>query len=246
MKKNLLFLLMLLAIPVAAFAAEEGGPPLDKAPINIDDKLSLQRGARIFVNYCLNCHSAEAMRYNRLEDLGLTEAQIKNNLLFAADKVGEPMTVGMRKLDAKKWLGAPPPDLSVEARARGSDWIYTYLRGFYRDPSRPTGWNNLVFDKVGMPHVLYQLQGTQVLVTDKEKDAEGKEVETRKLVLEKPGLMTIPEYDAMVGDLVNYLTWMSEPTKSFRMHVGIIVILFLVFMLIPAYYLKKEFWKDVH
>ena len=246
MKKKFLFLLMLLAIPVAAFASEEGGPPLDKAPINIDDKLSLQRGARTFVNYCLNCHSAAAMRYNGLEELGLTEAQIKGNLMFAADKVGESMTVGMSKKDAKQWLGAAPPDLSVISRSRGADWIYTYLRSFYRDPTRPTGWNNVVFEKVGMPHVLYQLQGTQVLETEKEKSAEGKEVEIHKLVLEKPGKMTVPEYDAMVGDLVNYLVWMGEPTKSFRQHVGIIVILFLLFMLIPAYYLKKEFWKDVH
>ncbi|WP_324778883.1 cytochrome c1 [Thiobacillus sedimenti] len=241
MKRLKKFLLLLVAVPVIAFASEEG-PPLDKAPVNLSDHESLQRGARIFVNYCLNCHSASAMRYARMEDLGLTEEQIKDNLMFAAEKPGETMTVGMNKKEAKLWFGSAPPDLSVVARARGSDWLYTYLRSFYRDDSRPTGWNNVVFDKVAMPHVLWSLQGEMVPVRKKEGDHEVIE----RLELAKPGSVTLAEYDAMVGDLVNYLTWMGEPAQLERKKVGLIVLAFLAFFFVVAYYLKKEYWKDVH
>ena len=158
--KKFLFALALL-LPLMATANE--GAKLDHAPIDPNNQASLQRGAKAFVNYCLNCHSAAYMRYNRLQDIGLTDAQIKSNLLFGDQKVGDTMTVAMNKADAKAWFGATPPDLSVEARARGADWLYSYLRSFYRDDTRPTGWNNLVFDKVAMPHVLWQLQGQQVL-----------------------------------------------------------------------------------
>ncbi|MDA8127815.1 MAG: cytochrome c1 [Betaproteobacteria bacterium] len=237
--KNFLFLLAL--IPVIASASEEG-PPLDKAPINLSDHESLQRGARVFVNYCLNCHSAASMRYSRMEDLGLTENQIKENLMFAAEKPGETMTVGMNKKDAKAWFGSAPPDLSVIARARGSDWLYTYLRSFYRDDSRPTGWNNVVFDKVAMPHVLWSLQGEMVPHYKKEGDHEVID----RLELAKPGSMTLAEYDAMVGDLVNYLTWMGEPAQLQRKEIGLFVLAFLAVFFVVAYYLKKEFWKDIH
>jgi len=237
--KNFLFLLM--AVPIVAFASEEG-PKLDKAPINLSDQASLQRGARIFVNYCLNCHSAASMRYSRMEDLGLTEDQIKENLMFAAEKPGELMTVAMTKKNAKPWFGATPPDLSVIARARGADWLYTYLRGFYRDDTRPTGWNNVVFDKVGMPHVLWSLQGEMVPVIKKEGEHEVIE----RLQLAKPGSVSLAEYDAMVGDLVNYLTWMGEPAQLQRKQLGLIVLAFLAIFFVVAYYLKKEFWKDVH
>ena len=181
--------------------ASEGNLHLDKAPVNLADQESLQRGARMFVNYCLNCHSASAMRYSRLQDIGLTEEQIKDNLMFAAEKPGETMKVGMTRGDAKAWFGATPPDLSVIARSRGADWLYTYLRSFYRDDTRPTGWNNIVFDKVGMPHVMWNLQGE--LVPRFKKDGEHEEIEG--LELAKPGSVTLAEYDAMVGDLVNYL-----------------------------------------
>jgi len=237
--KNFLFLLM--AVPIVAFASEEG-PKLDKAPINLSDQASLQRGARIFVNYCLNCHSAASMRYSRMEDLGLTEDQIKENLMFAAEKPGELMTVAMTKKNAKTWFGATPPDLSVIARARGADWLYTYLRGFYRDDTRPTGWDNVVFDKVGMPHVLWSLQGEMVPVIKKEGEHEVIE----RLQLAKPGSVSLAEYDAMVGDLVNYLTWMGEPAQLQRKQLGLIVMAFLAIFFVVAYYLKKEFWKDVH
>jgi len=241
MKRLKNFLFLLAAVPVIAFASE-AGVHLDKAPINLSDQDSLQRGARMFVNYCLNCHSAGSMRYSRLMDLGLTEDQIKENLLFAAEKPGETMKVGMAKADGKAWFGATPPDLSVIARSRGADWLYTYLRGFYRDDTRATGWNNTVFDKVGMPHVMWNLQGEMVPVY--KKDGEHEVIERLELV--KPGSVTLAEYDAMVGDLVNYLEWMGEPAQLQRKKLGLIVLAFLAFFFVVAYYLKKEFWKDIH
>jgi len=237
--KNLLFLLA--AVPVLAFASV-AGIHLDKAPVNLADQESLQRGARTFVNYCLNCHGAASMRYSRLQDLGLSEDQIKDNLLFAAEKPGETMKVGMTRTDAKVWFGATPPDLSVIARSRGADWLYTYLRSFYRDDSRPTGWNNTVFDKVGMPHVMWGLQGELAPVMKKEGEHEVVE----RLELAKPGSVTLAEYDAMVGDLVNYLVWMGEPAQLQRKQLGLIVLAFLAVFFVVAYYLKKEFWKDIH
>lgn len=235
-----------LLVPVLAVASE--GVHLDHAPIDPNNQASLQRGAKVFVNYCLNCHGASSMRYNRLKDIGLADEQIKENLLFAAEKVGEPMKVAMVKKDAQKWFGAIPPDLSVQARAyeSGADWLYTYLRGFYRDETRPTGWNNTVFDKVGMPHVLWELQGQQVLKVEEKVDEHGVKTEVHKLVLDKPGTMSPAQYDSMVADLVNYLAYMAEPAKAQRKQLGLIVLLFLGLLLIPAYYLKKEFWKDVH
>jgi ubiquinol-cytochrome c reductase cytochrome c1 subunit len=241
MKRLKNFLFLLAAFPVVVFAAA-AGPHLDRAPINLADQESLQRGARMFVNYCLNCHSASSMRYSRLQDLGLTEDQIKDNLLFAAEKPGELMTVGMTKADGKAWFGVTPPDLSVIARARGADWLYTYLRGFYRDDTTATGWNNLVFDKVGMPHVLWNLQGEMAPVY---KNEGGQEV-IERLELVKPGSVTLAQYDAMVGDLVNYLQWMGEPAQLQRKKLGLIVLAFLAFFFVVAYYLKKEFWKDIH
>ena len=241
MKRLKNFLFLLAVAPVVAFAS---GPAvhLDKAPVNLADQDSLQRGARMFVNYCLNCHSASSMRYTRLQDLGLTEDQIKDNLLFAAEKPGETMKVGMDKKDAKAWFGATPPDLSVISRSRSPDWLYTYLRGFYRDDSRATGWNNTVFDKVGMPHVLWSLQGEMVPVYKKV----GEHQVIDRLELAKPGSVTLAEYDAMVGDLVNYLAWMGEPAQLKRKQLGLIVLAFLAFFFVVAYYLKKEFWKDIH
>jgi len=251
---------MLLAAPLAAMASE-AGMKLDRMPadVNPNDPVSLQRGAQVYVNYCMGCHSASYMRYNRLADLGLTDQQIRDNLIFTGAKVGELMTIGMAAKDAKEWFGAPPPDLSVIARSRsssagsGADWLYTYLRGFYRDPSRPTGWNNTVFPNVGMPHVLYQLQGEQVLKTEvllqprgsgKKEDA--LKIEAQKLVLEKPGTMAPVEYDRLAADLVNFLVYLSEPVKHFRQQLGIYVLMFLGVLFVLAYALKKEFWKDVH
>lgn len=236
MKSKILFVLAFL-LPMAAFANEH--VKLDHAPIDPSNQVSLQRGAKTFVNYCLNCHSASYMRYNRLQDIGLTDTQIKANLLFAGDKVGDTMTVAMPKADAKAWFGATPPDLSVEARARGADWLYSYLRGFYRDDTRPTGWNNTVYDKVAMPHVLWELQGQQVLKVNEA-------TEDHVLVLDKPGTMSPAEYNLMVADLVNYLVFMAEPFKERDKHLGLLVLAFLGLLLGLTYALKKEFWKDIH
>ena len=204
------------------------------APIDANDNASLQRGARTFVNSCLNCHSANYMRYNRLQDIGLTEAQIKDNLLFAGEKVGDAMRTSMGPKEAKKWFGVAPPDLSVEVRARGADWVYAYMRGFYRDETTPTGWNNTVYDKVAMPHVLYELQGEQVM-----------NHETHKLELVKPGKLSPSEYNAFVGDLTNYMAFMAEPAKQQRKHLGLWALLFLGVLLVLAIKLKKEYWKDI-
>jgi ubiquinol-cytochrome c reductase cytochrome c1 subunit len=237
-------LLLLLLAPLAVGASE--GPKLDRASVDSRDTASLQRGAKVFVNYCLNCHSASYMRYNRLQDLGLTTAQIKDNLMFAADKVGEQMTVAMRPKDAKEWFGVAPPDLTVIARSRGADWLYTYLRSFYRDASRPSGWNNLVYQDVAMPHVLYQLQGVQALKVETAKDAHGGHAEVRSLALDQPGTLSRLDYDALVGDLVNYLVYMGEPARAERVRIGIITLLFLGLLLLFAWLMKKEYWKDVH
>jgi ubiquinol-cytochrome c reductase cytochrome c1 subunit len=236
------FLFALFFMPLTALASEH--VYLDKAPVNLDDYASIQRGAKVFTNYCLSCHSANAMRYSRLEDVGLTEDQIKNNLLFATDKVGNTMSIAMPPADAKKWFGAAPPDLSVVARSRNPNWLYTYLRSFYLDDTRPTGWNNTVFEKVGMPHVLWSLQGKQALKEPAtgERDHQAKP----EFELVQPGSLTPAEYDATVGDLVNYLTWMGEPAKMKRMELGVMVLLFLSIFFVLAYYMKKEFWKDIH
>ncbi len=228
--KNLLITLMLLPI----FALANTAKITVTAPIDANDKASLQRGARTFVNSCLNCHSANYMRYNRLKDIGLTEAQIKDNLLFAGEKVGDTMKVAMNPIDAKKWFGVAPPDLSVEVRARGADWIYAYLRGFYRDETRPTGWNNTVYDKVAMPHVLYELQGEQVM-----------NHETHKLELVKPGKLSPEEYNNFVGDLTNFMAYMAEPGKQQRKHLGLWALLFLAVLLVLAKKLKNAYWKDI-
>ena len=228
--KKLLLLITLL--PLLSFANEVKIGVT--APIDASDHASLQRGARTFINSCLNCHSANYMRYNRLKDIGLTEKQIKDNLLFAGEKVGDTMTVAMNPKDAKKWFGVIPPDLSVEVRARGADWVYAYMRGFYRDETTPTGWNNTVYDKVAMPHVLYELQGEQVM-----------NHETHKLELVKPGKLSPSEYNAFVGDLTNYMAFMAEPAKQQRQQLGWYVLLFLGVLLVLVKKLKNAYWKDI-
>ncbi|KAF0814623.1 Cytochrome c1 [Andreprevotia sp. IGB-42] len=251
------FLAALVLLAPAAFA-NEGGIALDKAPVNLRDVEGLQRGAQTFANYCLSCHGAMNMRFNRLQALGLTEEQIKKNLMFTTDKVGDQMRIAMPAADAKAWFGATPPDLSVIARSRGADWLYTYLRTFYRDDTRPTGWNNLAFDKVGMPHVLWELQGIQEAeyktVKNHETGKEEHHLEGLKLV--KPGLLTSiaedgkydqREFDKRVGELVSYLVFVSEPGQVKREQIGYAVLLFLLFVLVPlTYLLKKEYWRDIH
>lgn len=237
--------------------ANEGGVTLDRAPMDkATDILALQRGAKLFVNYCLNCHGAQSMRFNRLKDIGLTEEQIKTNLLFTGEKVGELMTVSLTRKDAKEWFGAAPPDLSVIARAKGSDagtgadWLYTYLRTFYRDSSRATGWNNLVFNNVGMPHVLYELQGEQRAVFAKVPDPhdKAKTIEVfEKFDITKPGTLNKLDYDKAVGDLTGFLVWMGEPDAAFRKQLGVLVLIFLGLFLLPcAWWLNHTYWKDLH
>ncbi len=241
-------LAILLCLVSGATSASEEGPDLDKAYIDPTNQASLQHGAQVFVNYCLSCHSAAFMRYSRMgHDLGLSDKQVMQNLMFASQKIGEPLTVAMPADQAKRWFGTAPPDLSVVARARGVDWLYTYLRAFYLDDSRPFGVNNLVFKDVAMPHVLGTLQGWQKPVYRTETGEDGKE---RKVIegleLAVPGSQSPEEYDRTVRDLVNFLAYMGEPAKLERQSLGIKVVLFLVVFLIPAYLLKKEYWKDVH
>jgi ubiquinol-cytochrome c reductase cytochrome c1 subunit len=243
--KRLLVALCLAALAVPAVQAAEEGYRLDRAPIDPTDLVSLQAGARTFANYCLNCHGAEYMRYNRLTDIGLTENQIKDNLLFASDKVGDTMKVALKPEQGKKWFGVAPPDLTVVARARGADWLYTYLRTFYRDPKTISGWNNAVFPNVAMPHVLWTLQGQRALdvVKSEEGGHEAVEYKWRQLT---PGLQNQVEYDTTVRDLVNYLVYMGEPAAVERKRIGIVVLFALGILFIFAYLLKKEYWKDVH
>jgi len=246
MKKQLLVLLLVLA-PAWAFAASGGGIHLDKANIDPTNTESLQRGARLFVNYCLSCHSAALMRYERMgKDLGISERLVSENLMFTGGKVGELMTVATAPADAKEWFGTVPPDLSVIARARGVDWLYTYLRSFYLDDSRHIGVNNLVFPDVGMPHVLWELQGWQEPIITTVKDHDGKETKVVDLELAEPGLLTPKEYDRAVRDLVNFLDYMGEPAKHDRRALGGKVLMFLFVFLVLAYLLKREYWKDVH
>lgn len=245
MKK--LIITLLFALPAAVMAAG-GGAHLEHADVDLTDKASLQRGAKLFVNYCLSCHSAAYQRYNRMgQDIGLTDDQVKDNLLLAGDKVGETMTIAMPQEDAKSWFGNPPPDLSVMARARGADYIYTYLKTFYIDESRPFGVNNVVFPDVGMPHVLWELEGMKKAITKTEVDADGNEhtVITGYEIV-KPGSMDENEYDQAARDLTNFMVYMAEPIKLKRQQVGIWVLLFLALFFVVAYALKKEYWKDVH
>ena len=239
-------LALLLALPLLAWAAGGAKTPLDRAPVNLHDRASLQRGAQIFVNHCLNCHAASAMRYGRLTDLGLTEPQIRDNLMFAGEKLGESMTTALEPAIAKASFGTVPPDLSLVARSRSADWLYTYMRGFYRDPAAKTGWNNTVFPNVAMPHVLWQYQGDQALqVTERIDQNTGDARRSQKLVLERAGTLKPLEYDAYVADLVNYLVYMSEPSQSARKQWGVLVLFLLAVFTVLAYLLKKAYWKDV-
>ena len=241
--RKIILSFLLVFLPGLALAAG-GGAHLDKADIDLHNQQSLQRGAKLFVNYCLSCHSAQHMRYNRMgRDIGLTDGQVIENLMFASDKIGNQMTIAMSRNDAKEWFGAPPPDLTLVARVRGADWLYTYLRTFYVDDTRPFGVNNIVFPSVGMPHVLWELQGVQKPVF--KKDAHGNEVIDHLEVVE-PGTMTTVEYDKAMRDLVNFLVYMAEPAKLERYALGVKVILFLLVFLVVAYLLKKEYWKDIH
>ena len=244
MRKLILATLLLLA-PTALLAAG-GGPALQHADIDLRDQASLQRGAKYFMNYCTGCHSLQYMRYNRLaKDLGIDEIALRQNLLFGDAKPGDLITKSMTDDDALKWFGVVPPDLTLVTRWRSSDWVYTYLKSFYLDDTRPYGVNNVLFPLVGMPHVLGDLQGRQEAVMQPPHEPGG-EPTIKGLKLVEEGGLSPKEYDTMVRDITNFLTYAGEPFQLERERLGRYVLLFLGFLFILAYLLKKEFWKDVH
>lgn len=241
--------LVVSALVVGNVAMAAGnGPALDSANIEIEDRTAIKRGAKLFVDYCLNCHSAALMRYNRIgQDLGMTDEEVSSQFITTGAKVGDTMEVDMAAEDAKRWFGSPPPDLSVISRARGVDWLYTYLRSFYRDESRPWGVNNTVFKDVGMPHVLWELQGLQEPIIEKVANADGvkQDVVTGFRLAEK-GKLSPEEYDTAIRDLVSFMAYLGEPSKLKRLALGKWVLLFLSLLLVLTYLLKKEYWKDIH
>jgi ubiquinol-cytochrome c reductase cytochrome c1 subunit len=271
--RNVIAATLLAALPAASMAAAE--LELLEAKPDLNDKASLQRGARLFLNFCVSCHSASYMRYNRIgRDLGLSDDQVRENLLFAGDKVVEKIDVAMPKNTATIWFGVPPPDLSVIARARGADWLYSYLVTFYKDdnPARPFGVNNVVFPEVAMPHVLWSQQGIPEYVTgDRPENVEsdqlhaleasgedillqrhlvlsdGSTVEvTDRLEVVQAGIMEPGQFRKAVRDLVNFLVYLGEPAQLVRYKIGIWVLVFLAVLSVLSYSLYKEYWKDVH
>lgn len=251
MKKLIAVLFALL--PSLSMAA---GPsiPLDDAKVDLDDQASMQRGAKYFANYCMGCHSAKFARYNRVaRDLGISESDMEENLVFAETKIGSHMKIAMRPDDSKAWFGATPPDLTLVARVRGADWLYTYLNSFYADEARPYGVNNTVFKDVGMPHVLESLQGMQVKGSapvvvgfDPLTGRELTEMQEGVLYLEEAGEMNEKEFDTMTRDLTNFLVYMGEPIAKRRQEIGFWVLLFLAILFVPVYYLNREYWRDIH
>jgi len=251
------FIIGLLAcLSIGSVQAAADGIEWDKFPKErITDMAALQHGAKLFVNYCLNCHQAAFMRYNRMRDIGLTEEQIKANMVFTGVKVGDTMMVAMASKDAKAWFGGLPPDLTVIARSRsaagkgsGADYIYTYLRTYYRDEAKATGWNNLAFPGVGMPHVLWELQGQQNAVFVEEKDPHDPTKVVHKFKSFEPitaGTLSPADYNLAVADLVSFLQWMGEPVQSQRVRLGVWVMLFLAVFTVIAWRLNASFWKDI-
>ena len=250
MKKIILGILA--ALSMATVSASSEGIAWDKAPVKVNDMASLQNGAKVFVNYCLNCHNAAYMRYNRLKDIGLTEQQIKDNLLFATDKVGDTMKSSMDPKQAKEWFGGLPPDLTLISRSRsdgakgsGADYVYTLLRTYYRDEAKPTGWNNLAYPNIGMPNPLWELQGERKPVFETTKE-HGHDVQIFKgWETAKPGTLNSLQYDQTVGDLVNYLQWMGEPAQNTRVRIGVWVLIFLGIFALITWRLNAAFWKDI-
>ena len=258
MKKLLLSLLVVLGfvLPLAPAAANEGGYPWDSFPrTKMTDVAALQNGARIFTNYCLSCHSAVYMRYNRLHDIGLSDDEIKKNLLFATEKVGETMKISLDPRQAKDWFGTAPPDLSVISRSRaevgkgsGADYLYTLWRTFYRDDAKPTGWNNLVFPDIAMPHALWQLQGERRAKFVEVKDPHDERKTTHRFAGYEqitPGTLDERQYDDAVGDLVAYLQWMGEPTQGTRVRIGVGVLVFLGLLIVITWRLNSAYWRTV-
>ena len=257
MKKITIFFIAFVAslsVSSSAHAAGGSNVALDKAYVKMNDMPSLQNGAKLFVNYCLSCHSASYARYNRVaEDLGIPEALLKENLMFTTEKSGDLMKTTMPAEDAKRWFNVTPPDLTLVSRVRKPDWVYTYLRGFYRDESQPTGWNNSLFTNVAMPHAMYELQGVQEVVGKVDLDAEEHAGDDDRIIvgdtefkLVHPGKFTPKEFDRQMLDLTAFLVYLAEPAQLKRERIGIFTIGFLIILMMLAYLLKKEFWRDVH
>lgn len=254
--RQFIILLMAWGSLISVACADEGGYAWDRFPTaKLTDKVALQHGAKLFVNYCLNCHAASYMRYNRLNDIGLTDEKIKKNLLFASGKVGSTMKVSFDPKEAKEWLAAVPPDLTLIARSRaevgkgsGADYLYTYLRTFYRDETKATGWNNMAYPGVAMPNVLWELQGQRGAKFIEEKDAHHPEETIRRFEgFEQisPGKLDEHAFDESIGDLVAYLQWMGEPDQERRIRIGVWVLLFLGVFTIFTWRLNASYWKDV-
>lgn len=258
MKRLLLVLLAALTWHGASLAASTGLVPWDKFDTKrVTDMAALQRGAKLFANYCLSCHSAGFMRYNRLRDIGLTDDQIRDNLIFTGAKVGDLMHIAMSPADAKEWFGAAPPDLTLIARSRagfgkgadsGADYIYTFLRTYYRDESKATGWNNAAFPNVGMPFPLWELQGQQRAVFETRTDPHDASKTTqvfKGFEMAQPGSMTQAQYNEAAADLTAFLYWMAEPQATSRVRIGVFVMLFLAVFIVIAWRLNAVYWKDI-
>jgi len=244
MKKLVIGLFALL--PTFAMAAGPSVPTLD-ANIDLTDKASLQRGAKLFMNYCLGCHQMQYQRYERtFRDIGIPTEVGKEQLIFDDSKVGSHILNAIETDDAAKWFGAAPPDLTLVARVRGADWIYTYLKSFYKDESRPFGVNNIIFPSVGMPHVLQELQGLPTPITKEVEEHGNKVTKVVGTETDGSGEMSTDEYDQAARDLTNFLAYVGEPSRLESEAIGIKVLGFLVILFILAFLLKKEYWRDVH
>jgi ubiquinol-cytochrome c reductase cytochrome c1 subunit len=242
MKKLItLFLFLSLSLSFDAFASED--MELQEADIDITDNASLQRGAKHFVTYCLGCHSVKHIRYLRIAlDADVDQKKMLNDIAPEGASIYDQLHSAMNAHDAEKWFGTQPPDLSLIARSRGANWLYSYLKGFYVDKTRPFGVNNTIFEDVGMPNVLWQLQGQQRPIF---KTVEGQQT-IDKLVIEERGTLSEQEFDLLVNDLVNFLVYVGEPVQLERQRLGKYVIFFILMFLSLAYLLKKEYWKDIH
>jgi len=255
--RNGLFALLLLSLPAFVFASGGEAIPMQKAEINLRNQASLQRGARYFMNYCSGCHSLQYARYNLVaKDIGIVDKEgyvdkqlVKNNLIFTGVNVGDNIVTAMSHVQAANWFGVPPPDLTLEARRRGSNWIYNYLLSFYRDENRPWGTNNLLIKNVAMPNIFERLQGDVYPVVGDEmiihNGATMASYPIEYLEWTQNGTMNPDEFKAMVNDITNFLTYVAEPAQLTRYKMGIFVLLFISLFFVLAYLLKKEFWKDV-
>lgn len=253
MIKRVILVFVLYVVSLSSLAAGGAAVPLDQVKTNISDKVSLQNGLSTFMNYCFGCHSMQYARYERAAvDLGIPQNIFEENLLVGDAKIGQLMTISMATDQAKLWFGNPPPDLTLSARLRGPDWIYSYLRGFYLDPKRPYGVNNVVFKDVGMPHVLAELQGVCAEpphlgvepVVDPLSGNIVKQSGCNEFSVD--GSMSSKEYDRAIYDLVNFLTYVGEPSRLQSEKMGRNVLIFLAFLFVFVYFLNKEYWREIH